>query len=124
MISYLLVILASVCNAVMDVSSFHYSKSIFNKLNPKFWDGSISWKSKYIDWDNGDKRRKKLFNIIDYPVQLTDSFHLFKSLMIVLMVLAIVLYKPLFSIWIDFISIGIIWNLTFNFFYNVIFKRL
>jgi len=123
MISYILVILASVCNAVMDVSSFHYDNSVFNKLNRKFWDGSISWKSKYVDYDKGDERRKKIFGLFNYPVQLTDSFHLFKSLMIILLVLAIVLYKPLFNIWIDFICMGLVWNMTFSFFYNVIFKK-
>lgn len=123
MISILFVILASICNSVMDVSSFHYDNSIFNKLNRKFWDGSISWKNKYIDYDKGDKRRKKIFGLFNYPVQLTDSWHLFKSLMIVFLITSIVLYKPLFGQLIDFISMGILWNLTFNFFYNVIFKR-
>lgn len=70
MISILFVILASICNAVMDASSFHYDNSIFNKLNRKFWDGSISWKNKYIDYDKGDKRRKKYLILLITPFSL------------------------------------------------------
>jgi hypothetical protein len=123
MISILFVILASICNAIMDVCSFHYSNSIFNKLNPKYWNPEISWKNKYIDCDPTKGMRKIFFGLLDYPVFLTDAWHLFKSLMIIFLVTAIVLYKPLFSQLIDFVSMGIMWNFTFNFFYNVIFKR-
>lgn len=122
MISYILILLASICNAIMDVTSFHYDNSIFNKLNPKYWNPQISWKNKYIDWDKGNKERKKLFGINIAPA-FTDAWHFFKSLMIILMVSSIVLYKPLFNIWIDFLVIGFIWNGTFSFFYNVIFKK-
>ena len=123
MISYILIILASICNAIMDVISFHYDDSIFNKLNPKYWNPQISWKNKYIDWDNGNKERKKFLGVNIAPA-FTDAWHFFKSLMIVLMVLAIVLYKPLFGQIIDFFVIGLIWNLCFSFFYNVIFKKI
>ena len=122
MISYILIILASICNAIMDVISFHYDNSIFNKLNRKFWDASISWKNKYVDYDKGDKRRKKLLGINIAPA-FTDAWHFFKSLMIVLIVLAVVMYNPLFGKIIDFFAIGLIWNLCFGLFYNVIFKK-
>lgn len=122
MISFILIALSALCNALMDVSQFHYSTSIFTKLNnPMYWNGSISWKSKYIDWDNGDKRRKKwIFGKFNLPVQFTDMWHLAKSMMIVLFVLAIVLYKPFFGILIDFFVLGAIWNLVFLAFYNKI----
>ena len=121
MISIILVILATICNAIMDVISFHYSKSVFSKLNPKWWDPSISWKNKYVDWDRGKQTEKTIWGI-KYPTALTDAWHLFKSIMILLMILAIVLYTPFINLIIDFMIIGTGWNITFNLFYNKILR--
>jgi len=131
MISIIFLILASICNSVMDVCSFHYSTSIFSKLNPKFWDSTISWKNKYVDWDGGDKRRRKwIFGLFNYPVQLTDSFHLFKTLMIIFICISISVFDcDLLSIisskeirTITIIGIyGTSWNVIFSAFYNYIF---
>ena len=121
MISLILVMLAAICNVVMDVISFHYTKSIFSKLNPKWWNPSISWKNKYVDWDGGIRTEKTIWGI-KYPTALTDAWHLFKSTMIVLIVLSIVLYTPFINPLVDFVIIGIGWNVVFNLFYNKIFK--
>lgn len=122
MISFILIALSALCNALMDVSQFHYSTSIFTKFNkPMYFDGVISWKNKYLDWDGGNRNRKKwIFGLFNLPVQLTDFWHLAKSMMIVLFVLAIVLYKPFFGMLIDFFILGAIWNLVFLAFYNKI----
>lgn len=122
MISLILVILAAICNAVMDVTSFHYEKSIFSKLNPKWWNPYISWKNKYVNWDGGKRTEKTIWLGIKYPTALTDAWHLFKSTMITLLVLAIVLYTPFINLYVDFAIIGIGWNVAFNLFYNKIFK--
>ena len=127
MISLLLVALAAICNAVMDVISFHYKQSIFTKYNPQWWNPAISWKNKYIDWDN-DVRMEKVIYIgnlfsIKYPTFLTDAWHFFKSLMIVLLGFAIVFYNPVVNIYVDIILVGLAWNLIFNVFYNKIFKK-
>lgn len=127
MISLLLVALAAICNAVMDVISFHYKQSIFSRYNPQWWNPAISWKNKYIDWDN-DVRIEKVISIgnlfsIKYPTFLTDAWHFFKSLMVVLLGFAIVLYNPVINIYVDIILVGLAWNLIFNVFYNKIFKK-
>ena len=122
MISYILFALAAICNAVMDTLVHHYNKSIFTKLNAWFWDATISWTNKYID-HLPTKGLRMLIWKIHYPVQLTDAWHLFKSIMIVLLVLGAVLYEPLLGIGWDFLTIGIIWNLTFNLFYNKILRK-
>lgn len=121
MISLILVMLAAICNAVMDTISFHYIKSIFSKLNRQWWDPYVSWKNKYIDWDRGKRAEKTIWGI-KYPTALTDAWHFFKSTMIVLMVLAIVLYTPFINPFIDFMIIGLGWNISFNLFYNKIFR--
>lgn len=120
MISFILIALSALCNALMDVSQFHYSTSIFTKFNkPMIYDGSVSWKNKYVDYDGGDRRMKKwLFGLFNIPAAFTDAWHFFKSTMIVLFVLAIVLYNPVFGMLIDFFVIGAIWNLVFLAFYN------
>ena len=133
MISIICLILASICNAIMDVCSFHYEKSIFRKLNPKFFDGSVSWKSKYQDWDNGDNRRRKIFGSkINYPVQLTDSFHFFKSLCIVFICISIatfdcnllsIIESQIIRTIIIIVIYGTSWNVFFSLFYNFILVR-
>jgi len=43
--------------------------------NPDFWNPDISWKRKYKDWDNGDKRAR--FPLSKGPlVGLTDGQHM------------------------------------------------
>lgn len=120
MVSVLFVILAAICNAVMDKVSFHYYKSIFVKYKPAFWYPQVSWKNKYINGNPCYGRRKFLgFNL--HPA-FTDAWHLFKSLMIVFLVSAIIFYDPIFCMLIDFIIFGITWNVVFVQFFNNIFK--
>jgi hypothetical protein len=57
--SIILVALAAVCNAIMDVLSHHYPRSIFNRFNPKWWNPKTSWMNKYVNWPE-DKRKRKM----------------------------------------------------------------
>lgn len=127
MISLVLVVLAAVCNAVMDVLQFHFRSSIFENYNRKWWDPAISWKNKYEYWDNYLRKRKKIniFNLlyINYPIFLTDAWHFFKSSMVVLLGLAIVFYTPVINIYIDIILIGLVWNMFFLIFYKKFFRK-
>jgi len=124
MISYILVIIGAFFNAVMDTLVHHHDTSIFKNYKIGFWaDASdTSWKNKYID-GNPLKGRRKLFWIINIPSTFTDAWHLSKSTMIVLLITAIVLYNHVFGICIDFIVCGVLWNATFNFFYNIILRK-
>jgi len=111
MSSLIFFFLAAVFNAFMDrISEGRFQKSIFKNLNPKFWYAWESW-----------KYAKKIFN---YPL---DAWHLAKSLMWTSVSLgAIVYYKtgPIFPYWpLDFVTIGLVIMLTFNTFYNHIFKK-
>lgn len=120
MISVIFVILAAICNAVMDKISFHYYKSIFVKYKPLFWYPQVSWKNKYINGNPMYGRRKFLgFNL--HPA-FTDAWHFFKSGMIIFLVLAIVFYNPIVNIWIDIIIFGALWNVIFVQFFNNILK--
>lgn len=130
MISAIFIMLAAFCNSVMDVSMFHYYYSVFTKFNDKFWNGTNSWLNKYVDREPSKGRIKWFNGLINKPVQLTDSFHLFKSLMIIFLISAIP-FCPKNELgledWIYYLLVigigGTIWNLTFNLFYNHLLRK-
>jgi len=113
----------------MDVTNYHYSKSIFKNLNPMWWNGELSWKNKYINGDPSLGFRKLfpnskgLLGKINYPVQLTDAWHFFKMFMIVFLSASVVTFVNTisdisYSELIYFFIYGVLWNLWFNLFYN------
>ncbi len=108
--------LAAACNAVGDKLAHHFTSSVFKNLDPYFWDPMISWKNK---WVNG--KRRKLIGPINYPVQLTDAWHFFKSLMLVFLGFAVAFHTPIYNPVADAgIYLGI-WWLTFEFLYSCLF---
>lgn len=120
-------ILASICNSIMDVSVHHYHKSILRKLNPSWWNGEISWKNKYI---NGDPSLgfKKIWKNVNYPVQITDCWHFFKTLMIIFLTISVVSFNSELIVepyyyFLYFCLYGLIWNITFSLFYDKILKN-
>ncbi len=120
--SLLFFCLAAFCNAVMDTCVHHYSTSIFSKWDRMYWDAGISWRNKYNNFDEEQGRVKWLW--FNKPSFLTDAWHLFKSLMIVFIVLSIVTYSPLtfgntlINGFVDLVIWGISWNIMFSFFYK------
>lgn len=126
---------AAICNAIMDKSVHHYSTSIFSELNPFWWDGAISWRNKYNDRNSRNGRVKwKIFGIsFNKPVQITDAFHFFKTLMIIFICLSIITFDKcvalvgcdytVISFLIMLFIYGTVWNLTFSLFYNFLLKR-
>ncbi len=115
--SLVLVMLAAICNAIMDVTQFHFYRSIFNNdlFGGKWWNGSVSWRNKYI---NGDIKQGRT----NTPVWFTDAFHFFKSLMILLLSLAIISYETMINPLIDLFMLGLAWNTFFSLFYKHILK--
>ncbi len=105
MLSLLFIALAALCNSIMDVTMFRYSNSIFYTDNP-FWK---TW------WSDRAKRF--------WIVQLNDAWHFFKMWMIVFFILAVVFYKPIYIFYIDFWVYGLIWNVVFNLFFDVIWLK-
>lgn len=100
--SYLLVFIAAFFNAFMDTveNQVSFNASIFNNWDKKFWCKEISW-----------QYAKKILGF--HP----DGWHFAKSFMIICLALAVILYKSCYSIWFDFIGIGVIWNGAFVIFY-------
>ena len=103
MISLLCFSLAAIFNAAMDkVENEKFYSSIFKNLNERFWYKRISWK--YAKMVGGYR---------------FDAWHLFKSAMIILIAISIITYQSIIGFY-DIAIYGIVWNLTFNLFYNEI----
>lgn len=145
-IDIILVFLAAMSNAIMDTISHHWEKSIFRytKNSPEGW-GFLnlkwwyifhmeSWKNKYISpYPPYEKRKKWNFYLfkINKPVQFCDAWHFLKSLMIFCLIALPFFYEGMFhmfgnkpwNIAIDYMILGLVWNLTFNLFYNKLLIR-
>lgn len=113
------IILAGICNAVMDTLFTRYNQSIFTSFNPFFWNPDISWVNK---WRKPPYEERFLFSST-ILVFLTDAWHLFKALMIGFIMLGVVCYKPIFGGVIDFFMFYAIFTGTFTLCYDYIFKR-
>jgi hypothetical protein len=132
MITLFLIFLVGVCNATMDVLFTRYDKSIFKKFNPSWWNPQESWTWK---WSMPLREpTKKWYYFGFYPkyeerfpysstifVWLTDAWHLFKSFMILFVVLGIVCYTPLISPLIDWLIYYVTWTFTFTILYDYLF---
>ncbi len=125
MISLLLIILSAFFSAVIDTLQHHFNVSVFKNFQRQFWDPSISWYNKYENgiYANG---RKVWFSVIGikiyFPVQISDAWHFFKTLMLFSFFGSIVLYIPLTFPVMDFAIYGCTYNLIFSLFYNKILR--
>lgn len=107
-LTYIFIALAAACNALMDKveTTISFNTSIFKRLNIAFWCKAISAHN---------------VKFIPFTKYRADAWHLSKSTMIIFWCLAIIFYHTFIPV-IDFIVMGIVYNLTFNLFYNYIFK--
>ena len=101
--SFILIALAAVFNAVMDaLENENFSRSVFKLLNPKFWYKRESW-----------KYAKKIFG---YKV---DAWHLAKSSMIICVAFAVCFGG--FDL-MNVLLLGATWIGVFNISYKIIVK--
>ena len=131
-ISLLFLALAAACNAVMDICSHHFYRSVFRKLSVAWWCADLSWANKYIDGMPILGRTYWIFFGIKIikPVQITDAWHLFKMFMIIFLALSIITFNDYMDIRENFLIFlfqlclyGIVWNGTFSLFYKYILKK-
>jgi hypothetical protein len=74
------ILLAAICNAVMDTITHHWDASIFKQLrNGMWWDPSISWKNKYVDRDPKLGFRK-LFHISTHKLRFKPLIWILKQI--------------------------------------------
>jgi len=118
-ISIILIIIAGICNAIMDVLKTRYNTSIFTELKYQQWlKPSLSWKNK---WKDGDiNKGPRFFGSSTFFSFITDFWHLSKTIMLVCIMLAIVFYVPLFTWYFDFAIYYISFTIPFEIFYSKI----
>lgn len=119
---FFFIFIAAICKAVADILAHNYNKSIFTKYNRTFWDPATSWRNKYINRDikKGRKKIKFLGLKFNYPVPLTDAWHLFNSGMITSFLL--IIFFPIKHLLLTFLLSGLLFNIVFLFFYKKVFR--
>jgi len=141
-IDFILIFIAAAFNAVMDTVDHHFGESIFDNIKDKkkrlWFNSNQGWRNKYVDRDVKKGRIK--WSILGFkfnkPVQLTDSWHFFKMLMIFTVCLIPALnivsmgsiqyfnIAPIYNMFIHWSILGIIWNLSFfRIFYNYLLLK-
>ena len=133
MFVFVATIIAMICRALVHTLLHHYGSfsSKFNVRNHRWWNPEISWLNKYelnddnsIKLDENDKPIKKKGVII----QLSDAFHFFNT--IELGAFTFTIATPVWMLlglawwWLIIIYgiIGLIIILTFNLFYDKIWR--
>ena len=107
--------LAAIMNAVMDTLQFHFERSIFRNLDPKFWNPNVAWRFAWV---------------VPFTSYKVDAWHLSKSSMIIFCALSAVCLiggcDPVAPWWaypMSLLIYGAIWNGTFNLFYNTLLLK-
>lgn len=124
MITLLMIFLAGIFDALIDKINFNFSTSIFSNIknqNIQNWfNPAISWTFKYKN--NDPSQGEKFLFSTTLLVCLTDGYHLFKTLLFLLLITSIFIYKPIFGIF-DLLIFIVVFFGTFQLFYGSIFKK-
>lgn len=118
-ISIILMVLAGIFNATMDVLKVRFKNSIFSDWKYQNWiNPSLSWHNKW-------KSKSKFGDLIMSTalVWLTDMWHLMKMLMLACISLAIVFYSPIYKWWVDIFIMYCAFTMTFELFFSKIFIK-
>ena len=108
------VLLACFMNAGMDSLRHSFGTSFAKNWDKQFWDPSISWMNKYVNYPE-DKSRTKIWFIV-IPAPFTDGWHQLKMWMLGFMMIAMSLNvtETLLTDFYLFLFYAIIWNGLFN----------
>lgn len=108
MITTLCILLAAIFKAVADTLQHHFDTSVFRNLNPKFWNPVVS--CDYVGF-------------LPFTKYRPDAWHLANSGMIICFIPAASINDLLINSWlINVAALGVIFNLTFNLFYNKVLR--
>jgi hypothetical protein len=121
MLTLFLILIAGMLNAIMDLCG-NFDETLFSKIHGMraFMEGGTSWRNRY---KNGDRAQgPKFFLSTKALVCLTDMWHLCKTLMMLFICLATVLYIPIFVWYLDFLIYWIAFGTSFTIFYDYGFR--
>ena len=120
-IGNLLVVIAAISNATMDILKDNFNGSVFSELNKNFWNPYFSWKNKYKNLDKL-QGRKYLTYLSGFTDTFSDAWHIAKFIMIVCIIIGFCLDNILS--WQSLLIKWILWGITFKLFYsNVLIKK-
>lgn len=103
---YLLIILTAILKSIQDALA---QKKLLIK---SAWWNENSWKMK---WKGGDIEKGEAFlGSSTVLVWVTDAWHFFGMLRNISMILAIVLYMPVWSCWLDGLALWLLHNAVFE----------
>ena len=132
MLSVLFLVLAGMCNAVMDKIVFHWDDSVFKGSKLDWWaNPEVSYKNKWKNNSNSSGGEKFPGSSTVF-VWVTDLWHFAQSFMISFFVLATLFYgdgiinvfdTSFVNIICDFIILKGVFSLTFELFWSVILKK-
>ena len=116
MLSVLFLVLAGMCNAVMDKIVFHWDDSVFKGSKLDWWaNPEVSYRNKWKNNSNSSGGEKFPGSSTVF-VWVTDLWHFAQSFMISFFVLAALFYG-------DGIILKSAFSLTFELFWSVILKK-
>lgn len=118
----ILLIIAGISNAVMDVLRFRFSRSIFSNFkNQQWWNPRLSSANK---WKNGDHTQgERFWGSSRWFVRFTDAWHFFQGLMFTCFFFSIILYEKMFGMFFDFILMYFLFTSVFEIFFSKIFIK-
>ena len=113
-ISILLMIVAGMLNATMDVLKVRYKTSIF-----RFWKNQ-QWINHSLSWHNKWKPKTKFGDLImsTVLVWVTDMWHFVKMLMLMCIAAAIIFADPALAWWLDILIMYFAFTATFELFFS------
>lgn len=110
MTTLIFILISAIFKASMNFLAHSYTR------NNKFWNPRISWVNK---WKNGDPNQGEKFlfssTILSF---LTDGWHLLQLFFLNTIILSVVLYKPMFCWWIDFLIFSVSFRILFEIIYS------
>lgn len=121
MIALILIVVAAICKAIMDVVQFRYNVSVFSLLNREQWfNPKVSKNNK---WRGGNKKNGERFpGSSTIFVLVTDAWHFFQAVRHLCFFAAIILYTQLLPYrWLDFLLLYTVHNVVFELFFSKIF---
>ena len=110
----ILMYLAGLAEAIMDILNHRFSSSIFKDFNEHWWNPEISWKNKWKDYDH--TKGEAFIGSSTVFVFITDAWHFFKFLKNTFICGAIIspLDLDLWDFILAFVIIKVVWRVSFE----------
>ena len=126
-IALIFIALAGFAEAVMDITQFHFDRSIFSnkdKYLNEYWNPQDSWKNKWKNFD--PKLGEKFKGSSTLFVFTTDAWHFFKFVRTSLLFIGLPLLLWNHTEWISLLGLAalarVVFGITFTLGFDKIFK--